>query len=130
MRNKLGKILYGEANAQVLSAQKGLFEKAGYAVETAIGRGAITEAMKRSQYALVILGHTLTKDDRHHLPYMAKKSNPDIRVLVLHSSGKHPEVDIALDSRQGDAAVLRAVAELLAEPARERVPLRAAVAFA
>jgi hypothetical protein len=61
---------------------------------------------------------------------MAKKSNPAIRVLVLHSSGKHPKVDFAMDSRDGDANLLRAVAQLLAVPNREKAPLRAAVAFA
>ena len=130
MSVKLGKILYGEANEQVLSTHQGLFEKAGYVVETAIGREAIAAAMKGSEYALVILGHTLTKDDRHHLPYMAKKSNPATRVLVLHSSGKHPQVDMAIDSRNGDVAVLKAVAKLLAVPNSERTPLRAALAFA
>lgn len=130
MGTKQGKILYGEANAQVLSTQTKMFEKAGYKVETAIGREAIDCAVKRSGFDLVILGHTLNKDDRHHLPYMAKKSNPDVRVLVLHSSGKHPAVDIAIDSRDGEAAVFRAVAELLALGERQTVPLRAAVAFA
>lgn len=130
MSAKQGRILYGEANAQVLSSQKGLFEKAGYQVETAVGREAISNAMKRPDFALVILGHTLTRDDRHHLPYMAKKSNPAIRVLVLHSSGKHHEVDLAIDSRDGDVAVLQAVAQLLAAPSREKATLRPAMAFA
>jgi len=130
MSSKLAKILYGEANAQVSSTQIKLFEKAGYVVESAIGREAIADAVKRSAFALVILGHTLSKDDRHHLPYMAKKSHPATRVLVLHSSGKHPKVDIAIDSRDGEGAVLKAVAQLLAAQDREPVPLRAAVAFA
>jgi DNA-binding NtrC family response regulator len=113
MSSKLAKILYGEANAQVLAAQKKVFETAGYTIETAVGRQAIENAVARSAYDLVILGHTLTRDDRHHLPYMAKKVYGGTSVLVLHASGKHPAVDIAIDSRDGERAVLQAVAQAL-----------------
>lgn len=113
MNGKLGRILYGEANAEVLGAQIKLFERAGYVVVTAVGRKEIESAIKHSDFALLILGHTLTRDDRHHLPYMAKKQNPSTRVLVMHASGKHPEVDMAIDSRTGDDAVLTAVAALV-----------------
>ena len=130
MSAKLAKILYGESNEQVSSTQMKQFEQAGYTVEFAIGRDAIANAVKRSAFDLVILGHTLTKDDRHHLPYMAKKANPATRVLVLHSSGKHPAVDLAIDSRDSEHAVLKAVAQLLAAREPEKRPLRAAVAFA
>lgn len=111
--SKLGRILYGEANAEVLSAQVSLFERAGYVVVTAVGRKEIENAIRHSDFGLVILGHTLTRDDRHHLPYMAKKVHPATRVLVLHASGKHPGVDMAIDSRTGDTAVLTAVAALM-----------------
>ena len=120
MSSKLARVLYGEADAKVLAAQKQMFEKAGYAVVTAVGRQAIQDAVKQSAFDLVILGHTLNKDDRHHLPYMAKKAFCTTRVLVLHASGKHPAVDIAIDSRDGERAVLHAVATLLTvfNPAR------------
>ncbi len=110
------KILYGEADPQVSSRQTGMFEHAGYLVEVALGRKAIEEALARGGFEVVVLGHTLNKDDRHHLPYLAKKTNPETRVLVLHASGKHPKVDIALDSRRGEAVVLQAVADLLLQP--------------
>lgn len=113
MSGKLGRILYGEANAQVLAAQTKLFERAGYVVVTAVGRKEIEKAIQHSDFALLILGHTLTRDDRHHLPYTAKKQNPATRVLVMHASGKHPQVDMAIDSRTGDDAVLTAVAALV-----------------
>lgn len=110
MGSKLGKILCAEANPQVLSAQISMFNKAGYAVVPALGRATIEVALAQGTFDVVVLGHTLTKDDRHHLPYMAKKANPATRVLVLHASGRHPKVDLALDSRLGEAAVLEAVA--------------------
>lgn len=124
------RILYGEANADVLARQAKFFEKSGYPVTTALGRKAIQEAVLASEFDLVILGHTLNKDDRHHLPYMAKKANPATRVLVLHASGKHPAVDLAIDSRQGEAAVLKAVAELIGADDSGKVSPRIAAAVA
>ena len=81
-------------------------------------------------FDLVALGHTLTKDDRHHLPYVVKKESPATRVLVLHASGKHPQVDLAIDSRDGERSVLNAVAALLTarEPGRTSEVMVAAVA--
>jgi len=108
------KILYGENDAALLTQQAAMLERAGYAVEKAEGRRGVEQALPRERYDLVILGHTLTKSDRHHLPYMAKKANQETRVLVLHASGRHHAVDAAIDSRQGEQAVLQAVEELLA----------------
>lgn len=108
-----GNILYGESDAAVLASESKVFEQAGYAVSRAQGRAAIEQALKTGHYDLVVLGHTLSKDDRHHLPYMAKKSGRDTQVLVLHASGKHPAVDIAIDSREGHHVVLKAAASLM-----------------
>ena len=114
------KILYGEANEQVMAEHIKIFEKAGYSVVTALGRAAVEQALKTNTYGLLILGHTLSKDDRHHLPYMAKKANPAIRILVLHASCKHPKVDISIDSRFGEYAVLQAIAQLAGNAKKER----------
>jgi DNA-binding NtrC family response regulator len=106
------RILYCENDADLLNAQSKAFEKAGYTVECAQGRAASEQALRKGNYDVVVLGHTLTKDDRHHLPYMAKKSGEDTQVLVLHASGKHPAVDCAVDSRDGEKAVLAALSSL------------------
>ena len=108
------KILYGENDPEVLATEAAHLKKAGYAVTPAAGRKEIEAALARERFDLVILGHTLTRNDRHHLPYMAKKSDEATRVLVLHFSGHHHAVDKALDSRLGEKAVLEAIAELLA----------------
>lgn len=93
------RILYGEGEAEVMTAQAAAMEKAGYQVETALGRKGVTEALTKGSYDLVILGGTLTRDDRHHLPYMVKKAHPGLRVLVLHTDGgRHPYVDENLDT--------------------------------
>jgi DNA-binding NtrC family response regulator len=110
------KVLYGEGDAQSLKLHSAVMEKAGYSVKTAIGRHAIEEAVRQDKFDVVVLGHTLSRDDRHHLPYMAKKANSLSRVLVIHASGKHHEVDAAIDSRDGEHVLLDALAGLL-EPA-------------
>jgi DNA-binding NtrC family response regulator len=107
-----GKVLYCENDAKVLAAQSAMFENAGYAVERAQGRAAAEQALRKGTYDIVVLGHTLTKDDRHHLPYMAKKGKEETQVLVLHASGKHYAVDLAIDSRDGEKAVLEALKTL------------------
>ena len=108
-------ILYCEADEKVLSTQTKLFNKAGYAVVPIEGRAAMEAAVKAGGFDIAILGHTLTRDDRHHLPYMVKKGNPAAQVIVLHASGRHPAVDIALDSRHGERALLEAVAMAASE---------------
>jgi DNA-binding NtrC family response regulator len=109
----MARILYGELNSSVLAAQATAFQQAGYEVQTAHGRGELERALRGGKFDVVILGHSLTRDDRHHLPYMAKKADPEVCVLVLHASGRHPEVDIALDSRDGMPTVLRALETLV-----------------
>ena len=108
------KVLYSELNEQVLSAGAEQLQKAGFTVQTAIGRKAVQEALNQTAFDLVVLGTTLSRDDRHHLPYMAKKAKEDCAVLVLHNSGHHYAVDMAIDSRDGDHKVLEAAAEVLA----------------
>jgi DNA-binding NtrC family response regulator len=112
-RPSQGSILYCENEAEVMAVQKKMFERAGYTVECAQGRAAAEQSLRKGGYDVVVLGHTLTKDDRHHLPYKAKKSGEETRVLVLHASGKHPAVDFAVDSRDGEKAVLAALGALV-----------------
>ncbi len=93
------RILYGEGDDQVLAQQAAAIEKAGHAVQKAVGRKAVDEALKKSTFDLVVLGASLTRNDRHHLPYMAKKANAQIKVLVLHADGtRHPYVDACVDT--------------------------------
>ncbi len=70
------KILYGESDSEVLDSQAVSIQEAGHQVEKAVGRKGVEEALHREPFDLVILGPTLTKNDRHHLPYMVKKAAP------------------------------------------------------
>jgi hypothetical protein len=112
------KILYGEGDAEVLASQAVSIQKAGHQVETAVGRKAIDEAARRGAFDLVILGPTLTRNDRHHLPYVIKKAQSATRVLVMHTDGEgHPAVDANTDTGRSMADVVAKIAALTASGA-------------
>ena len=111
------KILYAESDEQVLATQAAEMKTAGHHVTTAMGRHAVQEALRRDAFDLVILGSTLTKDDRHHLPYMVKKSHEGTKVLVMHAGTHHHEVDATIDANASMQFVLEKIARLLAERA-------------
>jgi DNA-binding NtrC family response regulator len=109
------KILYGECDEQVQSTQTEEMKKAGHHVTTALGRQAVQDALKRDAFDLVILGSTLSKDDRHHLPYVVKRAHEGTRVLVMHAAARHHEVDAAVDANTSMQFVLEKIARLMAE---------------
>ena len=110
------KVLYGELNEQVLTAEAELLQKAGYAVQTAVGRKGVQDAVQQGAFDLVILGPTLTRNDRHHLPYMVKKAHEGTRVLVLHADGgRHPYVDEATDTGRSIESILETIASMMAQ---------------
>jgi len=113
------KILYGECDEQVLSSQAAEMKKAGHQVTTALHRRGVIEELARGTFDLVILGSTLSKDDRHHLPYMVKKANQGTKVLVMHAGTHHHEVDAAVDSGMSMGLFLEKIANLL-QPAGGR----------
>lgn len=110
-------ILYAEDDLDLLATHTTEMQKAGHSVDQVTGRKAVEEALRRKSYDLVILGHTLTKNDRHHLPYIIKKANENTRVLVLHSTHGHPSVDAELDSPHSVEKLLEAISKLLAPKA-------------
>ncbi len=101
------KVLYGELNEETLAAQAESLQKAGYEVQPSVGRKGVQEALKSGSFDLVILGPTLTRDDRHHLPYMVKKASKQTKVLVMHTDGsRHPYVDGNIDTGEDMAHLL------------------------
>jgi DNA-binding NtrC family response regulator len=107
------KILYSEGDAEVLASQSASIQKAGHHVTTADGRKAVEEQLRRDAFDLVILGPTLSRNDRHHLPYMVKKSHEGTRVLVLHADGgRHPQVDAILETGHRLETLLETIANL------------------
>jgi DNA-binding NtrC family response regulator len=109
-------ILYGEGDIEVVTAQAVSMEKAGHHVTTAVGRKELEAALKQGAFDLVILGPTLTRNDRHHLPYMVKKAHEGTRVLVLHADGgRHPYVDAATDTGRSIESILETIASMMAQ---------------
>jgi DNA-binding NtrC family response regulator len=109
----LSRVLYGELNEEVLAAQAESLQKAGYKVQAAVGRAGVMEALKGEGFDLVILGATLTRDDRHHLPYIAKKAHAGTRVLVMHTDGsRHPYVDGNIDTGESIEKLLEKIGGL------------------
>jgi len=101
------RVLYGEGEEDILKEQAAAIEKAGHTVHQAIGRKAVEQALKNSVFDLVVLGPTLSRNDRHHLPYMVKKANAETSVLVMHADGsRHPYVDACTDTGASLEAVL------------------------
>lgn len=110
------KILYGEGDAEVLASQAVSIKNAGHQVETAVGRKGVEEALRRAAFDLVVLGPTLTKNDRHHLPYMVKKAHAGTRVLVMHTDGeRHPAVDANIDTGRSIEVLVAKIASLMAK---------------
>ena len=109
-------ILYGEGDQEVVTEQAGSMQKAGHQVTTAVGRKEIEAHLKKASFDLVILGPTLTRNDRHHLPYMVKKAHEGLRVLVLHADGgRHPYVDAATDTGRSIEQILETISSMMAQ---------------
>jgi DNA-binding NtrC family response regulator len=112
------KVLYGEGDSEVLAAQAVIIQQAGHQVTPAEGRQQVQDALRREAFDLVILGPTLTKNDRHHLPYMVKKSHPETRVLVTHTDGEgHRAVDATLETGRSTNALLEKIASMYPQQA-------------
>jgi len=93
------KVLYGEGDPEIQAAQAVTIQKAGHQLETAVGRHGMEDALRKANFDLVILGGTMSRNDRHHLPYMVKKAQPTARVMVMHTDGeRHPYVDGNIDT--------------------------------
>lgn len=107
------KILYGESDEKVLASRAADMTKAGHHVTTALERKGVQEALRRDAFDLVILGSTMSKDDRHHLPYMVKKAHEGTKVLVMHAGSHHHEVDAAVDPSMSMGLILEKIAALL-----------------
>ena len=107
------KILYSESNEQTLAAQAAEMTKVGHHVTTATDRKAVQEALRRDAFDLVILGVTMSKEDRHHLPYMVKKAHEGTKVLVMHAGTHHHEVDAVVDPTISMNRILEKIAGML-----------------
>jgi len=120
------KILYGEGDEDVQAVTAASFEKAGHTVAKAVGRKAMQAAIDKGGFDLVVLGPTLSRNDRHHLPYMVKKGPGKAGVLVMHADGsRHPYVDACTDT---GASVENVLARIEGMGIRGTIPAAAGAA--
>ena len=85
------RILYSEGvDEAILAEQAAALEKAGHTVQQAAGRKAVEKALQTSTFDLVVLGATLTRNDRHHLPYMVKKASGEERIFFAPLAKAQP----------------------------------------
>jgi DNA-binding NtrC family response regulator len=111
--NSALKVLYTELNEQVLSAGAEELQKAGFSVQTAMGRQAALDAINQSKFDFVVLGATLSRNDRHHLPFMAKKADQATKVVVMHTHGSgHHYVDANTETGESMDYLLRKISSL------------------
>lgn len=94
--------------------QAAVFRGAGYPVSTSATKPDIEEALKTRSFDVLVLNHSLPFSNRKSLARKAKTLKPESGVLVLHHSGSlgNPHVDLAIDSRLGAGAMLRALHRL------------------
>jgi PAS domain-containing protein len=98
-------------NDSVLALQSAVFSQSGRFVVAASSTEQIQEQIEGSDFDVFILNHTLPFADRKLLARKIKTLRPASGVLVLHHSGSlgNPYVDLAVDSRSGAQAMLRAL---------------------
>jgi len=110
-------ILYAEGDAETMKTQAAGMQQAGHQVQTAEGRKAVLQAVEKGNFDLIVLGGTMTRDDRHHLTYKVKKAQANVKVLVLHSDGaRHPYVDGNVDTGVDVRHIVEKIAQMT--PAR------------
>lgn len=116
-------VLYGESDAEVLASQAVTIQKAGHRVQAVVGRKGVEDAIHQGGFDLVILGATLTRNDRHHLPYMVKKANIHTKVMVMHTDGeRHPYVDGNIDTGRSMEDMVAKIASIMpqSQPAKTK----------
>jgi DNA-binding response OmpR family regulator len=89
-----------------------LFEQAGYvAVQAELDQSP--RRLKAGEFTLLVMDHTLSKEERESLISLARQLSPGAKTVALHSSARDCGADLAMDSREGADAILKRVEEML-----------------
>lgn len=109
-------VLVVSAEGSIRQTRVLLLEQAGHTPQVAESCARAKEALQLSQFDLVILDHTLSKDDRIHFIQSMHKTGSITRVLLLHKSAADCGADLHLDSREGPDALIAAIDSILKRP--------------
>jgi DNA-binding NtrC family response regulator len=118
-----------ECDETLLASQMLLFEAQGHQVFSARTRQLAEQFLNSHCPDVIVLGHSLEREDREVLVAKSRLIRPDASILVLHASGADLPVvpDAAIDSREGPISVLVALQELLDDTERKKPPARQTV---
>lgn len=110
-------ILLVERERALLESEKMLYERRGYRVLSAQTRSRAEQLLSSEWAEVVVLGHSLSRDDREVLIAKSRLISPQTRILVVHASGAFQPVppDAAVDSRDGIEQVFAAFDSLLGD---------------
>jgi DNA-binding response OmpR family regulator len=107
------KVLFASRDTPLRVTQEEIFRKAGYPLYSVTTPQDADRVLRSFIFRLVILDHTLTREERCNLVGVIRRLAPRTFVVVLHASGQDCGADLALDSRLGVDTVLRQVSHLL-----------------
>jgi DNA-binding NtrC family response regulator len=110
-----GEILSLHLDSPVRVSREELLKHAGYSITSVSNPAEAEVALSQRKFYLLLLGHDVSKAERHRLAAAAKATQPHIRVLVLHASGNGPGsfADGAIDSRDSVEAVMSRIQEFM-----------------
>jgi hypothetical protein len=87
-----------------------IFLTARYAVRS-VDLLELESALQRLNFHVVLLDHTLNEKERKAAIRLIRLRAPDTRIVALHASAGDSGADVAMDSREGPAAILKGIAK-------------------
>jgi hypothetical protein len=87
-----------------------IFLSARYAVRS-VDVSNLDSALQRVKFHMVLIDHTLTELERKATVRLVRLRAPGARIVALHASAGDCGADVAMDSRDGAAAIIEAIAK-------------------
>jgi DNA-binding response OmpR family regulator len=106
-------VLFASCDLDFRQTQERMFLQAGYQTYGVSSAAAAQDILRAFTFRLVILDHTLSREERLALVQLTRQLSPRTLVVVLHASGQDTGADLVLDSRLGSDRILQQVRHLL-----------------
>ena len=90
-----------------------LFLASRYAVRS-VDPSHLENALQRFRFRVVLMDHTLKEKERKAAVRLIRLHAPEARIVALHASAGDSGADIIMDSREGPAAIIEAIAKAVA----------------
>ena len=104
------RILSVSSDEAILHSRQYVLEGAGFKVISALGFVDAAKMAEKGDYDLLLLGHTLSYDEKTRLIALARE-HCDCAVLSIYKHGMppHSDADFTVDSNDGPLVLLKAV---------------------